>query len=248
MSNDLFSSFKRFSCLVIAMSSRKDKNMKVYYDFDEDKRSLRNRKSFLKKQGISEKKVIGVKSVHGNNIEIVSKKHTGTFIDDTDGMITKQKDAYLAITVADCLPIILFEPEKEILTLLHAGWRGLENRIIEKAIKKLHDKYDAKPDKLLAGIGPGIGPCHFEVKDDLLIKFRSYPDAIINRDSLNYIDLKSIAKTQMEHAGIKPDNIEVNPVCTYCQSDKYFSNRKDSCEKVRANIFLAGMRYKNNQQ
>ena len=102
--------------------------MKVYYEFGKDNKALINRKRFLNKLGLSEKNVIGVKSVNGDNIEIVTKEDRGNFIHNTDGLITNDKNVYLSITIADCLPIVIFDPQKEVISLIHSGWKGLEKK------------------------------------------------------------------------------------------------------------------------
>ncbi|MCL5072795.1 MAG: peptidoglycan editing factor PgeF [Actinobacteria bacterium] len=216
--------------------------MKVYYEFGKDDRALINRERFLGKLGLSEKNVIGVKSVNGDNTEIVTKEDRGNFIYNTDGLITNEKNVYLSITIADCLPIVIFDPQKEVIGLIHSGWKGLEKKIIENAIKKMELNFGVNSKELLAGIGPGIGVCHFEVKEDFPAKFKSYSEAIIKKDGKSYVDLKLIAKRQMEEAGVKPENIYVSSVCTYCQADTYFSYRKDKSEPVQAMMFIAGMK------
>lgn len=149
---------------------------------------------------------------------------------------------YLSVTIADCLPIVIFDPQKEVIGLIHCGWKGLEKKIIEKAVKKMEENFVVNSNELLAGIGPGIGSCHFEVKEDFLARFNSYHDAIIKKDRKSYIDLKLIAKRQLEETGIKPENIYISSVCTYCQADKYFSYRKDKFEPLKAMIIVAGMK------
>jgi polyphenol oxidase len=240
--NISFSNFNKFPNLLIALSLREDKNMKVYYDYVKDDRALINRGRFFSKLGLSEKNVVGVKSVNGDNIEIVTKKDRGNFINNADGLITNDKNVYLSITIADCLPIIIFNPQKEVISLIHSGWKGLEKKIAKKAIKKMEVNFGVKSKELLVGIGPGIGVCHFEVKEDFPIKFKSYPEAIIKKDGKSYVDLKLIAKRQLEEVGIKSENIDVNSVCTYCQAGTYFSYRKDKTEPLQAMVIIAGMK------
>jgi polyphenol oxidase len=239
--NIYFSNFNKLPNFLIALSLREDKNMKVYYEFRKDDRALINRERFLNKVGLSGKNVIGVKSVSGDNIEIVTKEDRGNFIHNTDGLITNNKNVYLSITIADCLPVVIFDPQKEVLSLVHSGWKGLEKKITKKAIRKMEESFGVDSKELLAGIGPGIGGCHFEVKEDFLIRFKSYPEAIIKKNGKSYVDLKLIAKRQLEEAGIKPENINISPVCTYCQADIYFSYRKDKSEPVQAMMIVAGM-------
>jgi polyphenol oxidase len=240
--NIFFSNFIKLPNLLIALSLREDKNMKVHHEFGKNDRALINRERFLNKLGLSEKNVIGVNSIHGDNIVIVTKEDRGNFIDNTDGLITNDKNVYLSITVADCLPIVIFDPQKEIIGLIHCGWKGLEKNITVKAIKKMEVNFGVNPKELLAGIGPGIGVCHFEVKKDFPSKFKSYPETIIKKDGKSYIDLKLIAKRQLEEAGIKPESIDVSPVCTYCHAGKYFSYRKDKSKPVKAMMVIVGMK------
>ena len=103
-------------------------------------------------------------------------------------------------------------------------------------------EFGVRSEELTAGIGPGIGDCHFEAKEDVLKKFKLYPEAIIKRDGKNFIDLKLIAKHQLEEVGIKTENIEVSPVCTYCQAETYFSYRKDKAQPLQTMMFIFGMK------
>lgn len=237
-----FSNFMKLPNLLIALSLRKDKNMKVYSESGKDDEALINRGKFLNKLGLSEKNVISVKSVHGDNIEIVTKEDRGNFICNTDGLITNEKNVYLSITIADCLPIVIFSPQKEVISLIHSGWKGLEKKITKKAVKKMEVNFGVNSKELLAGIGPGIGACHFEVKEDFTAKFSSYPEAVIKKDGKSYVDLKLIAKKQLEEAGIKSKNIYVSSICTYCRANKYFSYRKDKSKPVQAMMIIAGMK------
>ena len=239
-----------------------------------DKKAVANRGWFLSGLGIAHDRVVSVKPVHGDNIEIVSESEAGKFIDGTDGLISMGSTGlFLSITVADCLPVVIFEPERKIMCLLHCGWKGLEKGIIYKAVNMIKDSIGGNQvsisRSLYAGIGPGIGACHFEIKKDILPFFTDYPDAVsiinagdrpkshnkiaggkpkILRARANgadfaeryFVDLKLIAKKQLQDCKISPENIEVNPECTYCRSDIFFSFRKDKKRPVDAMMALAG--------
>ncbi len=223
------------------MSLKPDKNMKVYYDFGKDEEALINRERFLEKLNLSVKNLVSVKSISDSNIEIVTEADLGNFIDNTDGLITARKNVYLAITIADCLPVIIFDSQKEIIGLLHCGWKGIEKNIIEKALKKMKDTFNSNAQDIIAGIGPGIGTCHFEVKDDLMEKFKSYPAAFRQESGKNFMDLQLVAQKKLEECGVRQENIAVSPDCTYCQPDKYYSFRRDRTEPLQAMIVVAGI-------
>jgi len=239
--NLAFSNFNEFPDVLIAMSLKPDRNMKVYYDFRKDEEALVNRERFLEKLNLSGKNLVSIKSISGSNIEMVSKEDLENFIDDTDGLITAHKNVYLAITVADCLPVIIFDPKKEVIGLLHCGWKGVEKKIIEKAVNKMKDIFNSAPRDIIAGIGPGIGTCHFEVKEDLMEKFTSYPEAFRKEDGKNFMDLRLVAQKKLGECGVIQENIAVSPDCTYCRQDKYYSYRRDRSAPLQAMIVVAGI-------
>ena len=207
-----------------------------------DEEALINRERFLEKLNLSGKNLVSVKSISGSNIEIVTEADLGNFMENTDGLITARKNVYLSITVADCLPVIIYDFKKEIIGLLHCGWKGIEKKIIEKALNKMKDTFDSAPQNIIAGIGPGIGTCHFEVKEDLMEKFSSYPEAFRKEGGKIFMDLKLVAQNKLEECGVRQENIAANPDCTYCQPDKYYSFRKDNSEPLQAMMVVAGIK------
>jgi len=226
----MFKIFRDYPNLIVALSEKKDGTMKIIGDLGKDKEVIENRKKFLKKLGIKEKTTIIADLVHPvkslqskfNRVKIVSSQDMGKTIEKTDGLITMDKSLFLTITVADCLPIFIYEPEKEIIGLVHAGWRNLAKNILREAIEKI------KTNNLLVGIGPGIGQCHFEVKQDVIAKFKPYlKNTLLERNGKSFLDLKKIAKIQLMDLGIREQNIEISPECTFCLKDKYFSFRKN---------------------
>ncbi len=274
----LFPTFKKFNGFFVVMSLRSDGNMKIYsdYTYKLDKRSVvyqnekinkkaqSNRNQFLSKLGLKQENVVSVKSVHGNNVELVKSSDGGKFIENTDGLISinsaNSVELFLSITVADCIPVVIFEPNSKMMCLLHFGWKGLVSGIINKAMVKIKNILKSQDDyikdcdyacdyvedyifkSIYAGIGPGIGVCHFEVKEDILPFFTDYPEAIF-KSSLEkryFVDLKLIAKKQLQQCKINPANIEINTDCTYCKSDLFFSFRKDKIKPVKAMMVIAG--------
>ncbi|MGB4966267.1 MAG: polyphenol oxidase family protein, partial [Microgenomates group bacterium] len=136
-----------------AISLRIDGSMKLPGNQLESDEITQNRNAFLEKHSVNPQSVVGAELEHGNNIKIVSAADKGQIVPHVDGLITSEKGVYLSITVADCLPITLYDSKKSILCLLHAGWRGLENRIIDKALTTLTETYGVNAAELLVGIG-----------------------------------------------------------------------------------------------
>lgn len=123
---------------------------------------LGNRKSFLTSLGIDINSCISTKLENGNNITIVGKEQLGVRMFDKaesiigDGLITKEKDIFLFMPVADCLPCIIFDQKQEILALLHLSWMSTEAKLCEKAIKMFLLEYNSNPDDIFVAFGPGI--------------------------------------------------------------------------------------------
>jgi len=221
----MFKIFSKHLNIIIAISEKKNGPMKFSPD---------NRENFLRKLGIEDKLTVKAGLVHENNVKVVSDEDAGKTIEKTDGLITADKSLFLTITVADCLPIFIFDSEKEIIGLIHGGWRGLAKNILAEAVKNLSKD-------ILVGIGPGISQCHFEVKQDVLREFKPYlKDTLLKRDGKLFLDLKKIAKLQLIDIGIKPENIEISPECTFCLQNKYFSFRRDKPQKLQTMLALIG--------
>ena len=228
----MFKIFQKYSNIIPAVSEKKDGAMKLSAD---------NRRRFLEKFGIEENLAIRADLVHGNAVGIVSNQQSGKIIKKTDGLITTDKNLFLTITVADCLPIFIYEPEKEIVGLIHAGWRNLAENILEKTIKKMNENFGSLPENILIGIGPGISQCHFEVKNDLLKEFRPYLEETLRKSNgKNFLDLKKIAEIKLINSGLKKENIEISSECTFCLPEKYFSFRRDKPKEPQTMLAVIG--------
>jgi hypothetical protein len=206
--------------------------------------STANRKIFFAEQGIDCKRIVSANLVHGSRIKIVTKNDGGQIIDKTDGLITKEKELCLSVTAADCLPIYFYNPEFNIIGLVHDGWRGVVKNISGKIVKKLivlsGEKVDEFLKKLCVFVGPHLRDCHFVVQNDIIKKFKKFPFALkiskkTDQDEY-YISLEKIVIKQLLQAGVKRNNISSSEDCTYCFSKKYFSFRRDKPQNIEAQV------------
>lgn len=239
----MFKIFKKHPDITAVISKKEDGTMKLLGDSVRDKGIIKNRERFFRKLGADSKLTIKADLVHGNNVEIVSNREAGETIEKTDGLITADKNLFLAITVADCLPIFIYDPEKETIGLVHGGWRNLAQNILTLSVEKMAEDFGSLPKDILVGIGPGISQCHFEVKEDLLVEFKPYlGDVLLNKNGKLFLDLKKIAKIQLINLGIKEKNIEISPECTFCLPRKYFSFRREKLDTLKTMITTIGRR------
>lgn len=181
--------------------------------------------------------VVKMEQVHGNNVVVVSKKDIGKTIKECDGLITNSPDVTLRISVADCLPIFISSVESEVIGLVHAGWRGLENKIIANTVNLLNEKFKTKKEKLVVYIGPHICQKHYQVSADVSGKFTQYPNALLRQKGKIFLDLSEVAKQQLIALGVKNENIKVDIECTY-ENKKLKSYRRG--DKTGRSVYLFG--------
>ncbi len=173
-----------------------------------------------------------------------------------DGITTDQPGLLLAIQTADCIPILIVDPVNHAVAAFHAGWRGTVRRIVEKGVGLMRLRYGSDPAKLLAAIGPGIGPCCYAVGEEVISEFTSqfayapklfrevydldpikekYPMLFLtarapghsNLGPQTHLDLFEANRRQLLDAGIKAKNIWLSGECTACSTGKYFSHRAE---------------------
>lgn len=168
----------------------------------------------LKEGGLG-KDTVSMFQVHGNTVATVAKNDSGRIIENCDGLITNDPNIYLSVSVADCIPLALYDPVTKSIGLLHAGWRGLNNGIIKKTVGLMAEKFSTNPGNLLCEIGPHICQRHYEIKKDVSELFSGYPKAVKKVNGSIFLNLSKIAKIQLLESGLSLKNIKVDRKCTF---------------------------------
>lgn len=167
---------------------------------------------------------------HSDNIEVIDLKKT-TY-PDCDALVTNEPNSAIALNFADCVPIILYDPIKQVVAIAHAGWKGTAKKIAPKTVEKMAKEFGSNPKDIIAAIGPAIGKCCFEAGEDVLKQLAQTiescpPDAVSN----THADLKLINKLQLLAVGV--EKIDLCEYCTSCQSELFFSYRKEQGKTAR---------------
>ncbi len=179
-------------------------------------------------QYLDHKTLVFTKQVHGTDVHVLSKQDMKGCKDDSDqvafcdALVTDIPGKLLAIQVADCQPVLLYDPQKHVIANVHSGWRGSIGDIIGKTIKVMEEKFGCRRRDIFAGIGPSLGPCCAE-----FIHFREeIPEMLWKyKDDLDHFDFWSISFDQLCSAGVLPGKIYSSKICTKCNTDQYFSYR-----------------------
>ena len=208
---------------------------------DNPERVLENRKRLADSINVPLGSFAVAKQVHGDRIAVVTESEKGrgafnyeTALDATDGMITNIPGICLMVLLADCTPILLYDPVQRVVAAVHAGWKGTAKQIGRKVIEAMSDSYGCRPEDITAGIGPSIGPCCYEVGPEVISQFGA--DLV---DDRNHLDLWEANRRQLLEAGVR--SIEVAGICTKCNADRFFSERHTpGTGRIGAGIVLAG--------
>lgn len=196
---------------------------------------LTNRKLLAVKTGIEEDRFLYASQVHSGDVKIIDTTaiENGVLSSHprTDATITDLPGICLMVMVADCVPILLFDPVQRVSAVIHAGWRGTVHFITANTIHAMVKHYGCQPSDILAGIGPSIGPCCYEVGEDVrefVTQSFGTTDAYLvqkNPKSKPHFDLWYANHKQLTDNGVKPENIETSELCTRCLSNIFFSSR-----------------------
>lgn len=196
---------------------------------------------FCEAISVDPKDLVMIWQTHEDNIAVVGSDNRGqgyhkpVALHGYDGQMTNEKGVVLVTTYADCVPLMFYDPKKQVIATSHGGWRGTVLEIGKKTVGKMCDQYGCLPEDILVAIMPSIGPCHFEVSLDVKEKF----DKVFNHDIIDkivlphkthtdkcMIDLQAAHKYSLLQAGITENNITVTDLCTYCESHILFSHRQ----------------------
>ncbi len=164
----------------------------------------------------------------GYRIKQLQQVHSTRVLEDQgegDGIFTTHKGELLVIKTADCLPVLLADKEGKAVAALHAGWRGLCRGIIPEALRVLKERGFA-PDRFSAALGPSIGPCCYEVGQEVVDCFRKSGLPYLLRGK--NLDLPTTARLHLLAMGVA--EVHVLPLCTRCHPEIFYSYRRGDRE------------------
>ena len=197
---------------------------------------LKNYELLCSAVGINTDNLVLSRQTHTNNVLCVDASHRGTGITlpsfcDVDGLITDCPEVALVTQYADCTPLLFCDPVKRVIATSHAGWRGTVKEIGRVTIEKMVAHYGCRTEDIIAGIGPCIGQCCYEVDDPVYSEFEKldYLDKskiFIKKENGRYmLNLVETNKQILVNAGVRPENMDCSDICTCCNSRELHSHR-----------------------
>lgn len=192
--------------------------------------------------GVHDLRIVTMKQVHGDQIVEVKDKHLKE-AGEADGMVTEERELFLAVLTADCVPILFSVAGRKLVAVVHAGWRGTLAGIAPKMVHYLEDRYDVSPNSLEVALGPAIGPCCYEIGTDvsvpLIRKWGSLAEKCLQtRNGKGHLDLRELNSLLLEKAGVLSTKIFKIGPCTSCANEEFFSYRRERRETGRQLSFI----------
>lgn len=194
-----------------------------------------NREKLAEVIGIESEHLFTPNQTHDSEIKVLnsdfikkSRKEQQLALHGIDALVTDLPGIALSVTTADCVPILLYVTDKQVVASIHAGWRGTVKQITGKTVRFLQEYFDYTPDRIHAGIGPAIGIDAYEVGEEVVEKFsRTICDLqhILRYNPQTgkaHINLQEANRRQLLEAGLSHERIETAPICTYSRHTDFF--------------------------
>lgn len=186
--------------------------------------------------GVARHRVYRVQQVHGARVVVVDTQPTAVVGSiEADALITNVAGTAVAVATADCLPVLISDPEQRVVAAAHGGWRGLRAGVLACTVARMVQHYGCVPQRLVAAVGPAIGPEAYEVGTEVADAFSAVSGALrkLPRDGgwRWHLDLGGVAAQQLREAGV--ERTYLSGWCTYSHAELFHSYRRDGAAAGR---------------
>ena len=169
-------------------------------------------------------RLVMLKQIHSDTVIRVDEARG--YVGEGDALETNRPGLLIGVRTADCVPILVADPEHRAVGAIHAGWKGTSAGIAANTVRKLQNEYDSDPAQLYAAIGPAIGGCCYEVGPEVLDRFRDlFPE--LPGDGKANLDLVEANRRILLAAGLDASHLFAGAPCTKCNSLELHSYRSD---------------------
>jgi polyphenol oxidase len=187
----------------------------------------KNRERVLEHFRVNKHQVSILEQVHGNTV-VVAEPAWHKF--QADAQVTNNPDVLLIIGMADCLPILFYDPVHEAIGAAHAGWRGTSLRIATNVVETMQREYGSKPADIRVAMGPAICKKNYQVGAEVFEAFKGagIPETVFSTDGERYrVDIAAANKRVLEASGVLAEHIEDLHLCTFANPELFYSHRRD---------------------
>ncbi len=232
--------FNRFPEIISGISTKNGAGRLKPYFFnlslsvgDDESIVKENRELFFEKLKLIPQNAAYQKQIHGDEVSYIKKVEAPK---ESDAMFTDKPGIALAVSIADCVPILLYDPVKKVIAGVHSGWRGTQKKILAKTLKDLKE-FGCSLENLAAYIGPSISKNIYEVGKEVAGLFDD--KYLSKRESKFYLDVAGVNLDILLSSGINKNNIQVSQLCTFAMKDVLYSYRRGGIKSGRSLAVIA---------
>ena len=188
------------------------------------------RRQMARDIGLDPEKLCHCVQIHDRRIAVIDAPRPSGPLEGVDAVATALPGVPLMSFSADCPLVLAVDPVRGAIGLAHASWRCTVAGLTEKLVQTMVERLGCVAGDMLAGVGPGAGPCCYEVGRDVRAAAAALPEhetLFATREGRLYFDLRRANAAQLARAGVRPENVEVAEVCTLCRNDLFYSFRRE---------------------
>ena len=188
-----------------------------------------NRRIFFDYLGLDGARAVRPSQVHGDYVHVAVEPG---LITDCDALITRERGLTLTVQAADCATVYFYDPVRHACGVAHSGWRGTAKNIAVKTLQRMQRVFGSNPKNMITAIGAGISQRNYQVDAATAAYFDA---AFLKKDGPTHykLDVSGAIRRQLLQCGIREENLETDPLCTYDHSDLFYSYRRDGDQSGR---------------
>jgi polyphenol oxidase len=207
---------------------------------DDPTKVVENRRLLFRAFEMSLERSVWCRQIHADGVTVVGADDAGrgsteelSIVENADALVTDVPGLSLCVTLADCVPVVIFDPERRVVGLAHAGWSGTVARISSRTVEVMRKRFACDPTEMVAAIGPSIGQSGYEVGEDVITRARAAfgPRAsellVPASGGKALFDLWAANCIDLEEAGIPMAQIEVGEIATDESLHEFYSHRHE---------------------
>lgn len=212
-------------------------SLNLSYAVGDDARAVTlNRRRVARALQFNANRLVAAQQVHGDAVAVITKDDAGRGVRDhesaipaTDALVTDARLLPLTVFVADCAPVVLFDPRRQAIALAHVGWRGAVGGLLLRTIEAMIWSFGCEPHDLVGAVGPHIGVCCYEVGGEVADAFRQRcTEAVRDDDPRPRVSLADAIRHDLVTAGVPASRVTLDAPCTKCDPAIFFSHRAAS--------------------
>jgi YfiH family protein len=213
---------------------------------DDPEKVVENRELLFQTFGMSLERSVWCRQIHADGVVVVDDADAGrgsreedSIVEDADALVTDVPGLALCVTLADCVPVVVFDPRRRVVGLAHAGWGGTVARISSRTVAVMRERFGCEPAAMVAAIGPSIGQSGYEVGEEVIERARAaFGDRAAEvlapaAEGKALFDLWGANRIDLEEAGVPTAQIEIGAIATDANLDSFYSHRHEGARTGR---------------